>query len=155
MIKKMNNITFSPITKESAEELARLDKECFSVPWSKKQFYEDAQNPLAYYVLARIDGELAGYCGSYSVADEGQITNIAVGKQFRRMGIAQALLDRITEYAVSNKLSVITLEVRESNEVAINLYLKKGFEKVGYRKGYYHNPDEGAVLMDLAVNFEN
>lgn len=143
------DISFSPITKEAASELAQLDKECFSLPWSQKQFYEDAQNPLAYYALARIDGELAGYCGIYSVADEGQITNIAVAKKFRRMGVAKAILDKITEYAVLNGLSVITLEVRESNEAAINLYLKKGFERVGYRKGYYHDPDEGAVLMDL------
>lgn len=147
----MNNIEFLPITKDAAGELAKLDAECFSVPWSEKAFHDDANNPLAHYVLCYADKKLCGYGGMYKVVDEGQITNIAVVNKYRRCGIASAILDKLKEYARDNKMSVLSLEVRESNHAAIGLYQKAGFEKVGFRKNYYHNPTEGAILMDLAL----
>ena len=146
-----NSLVFSKLRPEDAKELSLLDKECFSTPWSERMFYQDANNPSAYYVLARIGGELVGYCGIYMVLDEGQITNIAVLKKYRGQKIASSILEKIVDYARENNLFKITLEVRESNAAAIGLYEKFGFKKVGYRKGYYHNPQETAVLMDLQL----
>lgn len=146
-----SKIAFFGISKEDSAELAELDKDCFSVPWSQKAFFDDASNSLAYYVLARLGTELAGYCGVWRVLDEGQITNIAVKKDYRNQGIASAILEKILEYSKKNGIKNLSLEVRETNSAAIALYTKFGFVKVGYRKNYYHFPDEGAVLMNLEV----
>lgn len=148
---KMSNIEFTSLGIGDIKDIARLDKECFSVPWSESSFLADVNNPLAHYVLAKIDGELCGYCGIYKVLDEGQITNIAVKEKFRRCGIAAKILEKIIEYAKENEIISISLEVRESNVAAISLYKKYGFLPVGLRKNYYHNPTEAAVLMELII----
>lgn len=137
------------MTKENAAELAELDKICFSVPWSEKSFYDEAENSLASYFVAKEDGRIAGYGGIWLVADEGQITNIAVLPEYRRMGIASGLLERLMECADGKS---IVLEVRESNAAAISLYEKHGFKKAGMRKNFYHSPVENAIIMIRGEN---
>jgi len=148
---KMSEIEFTTLKKGDVKELARLDAECFSVPWSENSFLADVKNPFAHYVIAKINGEICGYCGIYKVLDEGQITNIAVGEKFRRCGIGHKILGKIIEYAKGNEIKSISLEVRQSNAAAISLYEKYGFLTVGLRKNYYHNPTENAVLMELVI----
>ena len=71
MRQKMNNsLVFSELRPEDAKELSLLDKECFSTPWSEQMFYEDATNPNAHYVLARINDNIVGYCGIYKVLEQ-------------------------------------------------------------------------------------
>ena len=144
-------LTFSKICETDAKELALLDKECFSVPWSEDSFYKEATNPLAEYIIARIDDKIVGYAGFWSVSGEGQITNIAVLKEYRRNKIAYKMISSLIERAKELKLETLSLEVRESNIAAINLYLGMDFKKVGTRKNYYKNPIENAVLMDLVL----
>ncbi len=144
-------ITFHNINKNDSKELSRLDEECFSSPWSESSFLNEASNPLAQYVIAKSDEKIIGYAGYWQVVDEGQITNIAVSKDYRRKGIAYQMLERLIKKAREMKISVLSLEVRESNLPAINLYEKFDFKKVGTRKDYYKNPTENAVLMDLVL----
>ena len=144
-------ITFHNITEKDANELSRLDEECFSSPWSEHSFLNEAKNPLAQYVIAKSDEEIIGYAGYWQVIDEGQITNIAVLKDYRRKGIAHKMLERLIKKAKEMKITVLSLEVRESNIPAINLYEKFGFKKIGTRKDYYKNPKENAILMDLVL----
>ncbi len=144
-------ITFHNITKSDAKELSKLDERCFSSPWSESSFLNEASNPLAQYVIAKADEKIIGYAGFWQVVDEGQITNIAVLKEYRRKKIAQQMLERLIQKARKMQLSVLSLEVRESNLPAISLYEKFEFEKVGIRKDYYKNPTENAVLMDLVL----
>ena len=144
-------LTFSKIKESDAKELAELDEQCFSVPWSEVAFSNDAKNPIAEYVIARIDDKIVGYAGFWQVLDEGQITNIAVLKKFRRQRIAQKMLFELISKAKAKNLKVLSLEVRESNLAAINLYSGLNFKNVGIRKNYYKNPTENAVLMDLEI----
>ena len=81
------------------------------------------------------------------ILDEGYITNIAVTAAARRNGIATALMEKMLGYARQNKLKMMSLEVRQSNETAINFYCSYGFEIVGYRKNYYTNPTEDGHIM--------
>ncbi len=141
------NISYVKMTEEHTEALARLDKICFTVPWSKALFDGELKNPNAHYLVATSIGEPVGYCGIHTVLDEGDITNIAVLPDYRKSGIASALLEGIIEYALSENISFITLEVRESNINAIKLYEKFGFELVGERKNYYPDNRETALLM--------
>lgn len=129
--------------KSDAAELANLDKICFSVPWSEKSFAEEAENTLAEYFVAR-EEKIVGYGGIWLVADEGQITNIAVLPEARGRGIASDILKKLIEAAGGKS---IVLEVRESNASAIALYEKHGFEKAGIRKNFYHSPSENAIIM--------
>ena len=145
-------ITFSDIAPSDAKSLAELDKECFSVPWSEKSFSNEAENQSAIYVIAKKDNTIVGYAGLWQVLDEGQITNIAVKKDFRRKKIASSMICELIKRAIQNNISRLTLEVRKSNTAAIALYTSCGFQPVGERKNYYHSPTENAVLMDLNIS---
>ena len=101
--------------------------------------------------MAEQDGRTAGYVGCQTVLDEGYITNVAVSPDFRRQGIARALIAELTAKAGGNKLAFVTLEVRESNAPAIALYTGAGFAPVGKRKDFYSNPTENAVLMTISL----
>ncbi len=130
--------------------LAELDKLCFSVPWSLRSFNDEMKNPMAvYFTAALADGTAIGYCGFWSVAGEGQITNICTHPQWRRRGVARALLKEALKYAISQGLSLMTLEVRKSNRAARELYESFGFEVIGRRKRYYSDNGEDAVIMTV------
>ena len=81
------------------------------------------------------------------IIDEGYILNVAVHPDYQGMGIGKELVKYVNDFAVENNLTFVTLEVRPSNEKAINLYTGFGFEKVGERKDYYSNPKENALLL--------
>ena len=114
-------------------------------PWSENMLREELGKGI--FLVAEQDGKTAGYVGCQTVLDEGYITNVAVSPDFRRQGIARALIAELTAKAGENKLAFVTLEVRESNLAARRLYEKNGFEIVGKRKNYYEKPAEDAILM--------
>jgi ribosomal-protein-alanine acetyltransferase len=92
-------------------------------------------------------GEVLGYTAAWFVADESEIANLAVASHARRRGIGALLLDRVLEAAASFGARSVYLEVRESNEAGRRLYSSRGFEVAGRRPGYYHRPDEDALIM--------
>lgn len=116
--------------------------------WSRESFFNELSNELArYYSAFDNNGTLVGYAGSWQILEEAHITNIAVEPDFRRKHIGEALLTRIIHDCIENSVKYITLEVRISNEPAINLYEKYGFKSLGTRKGYYQNNNEDALIM--------
>lgn len=129
------------------EELAQIEKLCFSKPWSYEALAEELSNPLAVFLVAEIDGKISGYAGMHHIIDEGYITNIAVHPDFRRIGIATMLVRELDEYARNAELALLTLEVRCSNKTAIGIYRQAGFEDAGVRKGFYDAPKEDALIM--------
>lgn len=140
-------IKYVRLEEKYLDSLCEADKVCFKVNWSRNLFEQEITNDKAYYILALNEENVVGYGGLNYVLDEGYITNIAVIPKFRNMGIASELLKYIEEYAKGIELEFITLEVRESNLSAINLYNKFGFERVGMRKNYYSDNRETAILM--------
>jgi len=129
-------------------EAAALERLCFSMPWSENMLRGELVNPLSHYISAVDEsGRLLGYAGMQAVMDEGYIANIAVSPAARRRGIASSLLKTLIDFGGSEKLSFLTLEVREHNAAALSLYRKHGFEPVGRRRNYYQNPIEDALLM--------
>lgn len=116
--------------------------------WSKESFLNELSNELArYYSALDNDGNLVGYAGCWQILEEVHITNIAVAPQYRRQKIGKRLLQKIIDDCYENKAKYITLEVRVSNEAAIGLYEKYGFNSLGTRKGYYQNNNEDALIM--------
>ena len=135
------------LTTDWLDELCRIEHEAFSDPWSIEMLREELCNPLSIYIGIREGDKLLGYAGMQIILDEGHIHNVAVSHDFRRQGIARRLTDRLLEIAEEHVLSVMFLEVRESNTAAIALYESLGFDTVGHRQSYYRNPQENALLM--------
>ncbi len=139
------------MTTADADGMAAVDEICFAVPWSKQAFYDEAENELAIYFVARDDGKCVGYAGFWNVSGEGGITNVAVLPKYRRRGIASALIGAMIREANTLSLGLLTLEVRRSNAAAQSLYKKFGFEIIGERKRYYSDNREDALIMTLRL----
>ena len=136
---------------EDIPEIARLEKLCFSAPWSENALLETMSREETFFLVAKCGESICGYVGCYYVLDEGYITNVAVDPEYRRLGIGRALIEELTKRARDKKLAFLTLEVRASNGAAIALYEKTGFEKVGRRPRFYSDPCEDAELMTLYI----
>lgn len=136
-----------PMTHEDTEEIALIEKECFSTPWSREGLISELSNEGAVFLTAVRGGEIAGYMGMHIVLDECYIANVAVKSQFRRQGIADKLLGRAEKEAVDKGCAFISLEVRVSNAAAIALYEKRGYVSQGERKNFYSDPTENALIM--------
>lgn len=123
----------------------KIEKTCFAHPWSR----EDLQNQIgldtSHFLVATVDGNVAGYMGLQIFGGEGYVTNVAVLPKYRKQGIAEALIKE----QMKNEMSFITLEVRESNLPAISLYTKCGFKNVGIRPNFYSAPTENAIIMTI------
>ena len=130
-----NKVRIVPMNGDHLDQVAELERICFSVPWSA--------------FLVALDGEeqVVGYAGMQVVLDEGYITNVAVRPDCRRKGIAGKLLQVFLDFAQGHHLAFLTLEVRASNYDAIALYGSRGFRSVGRRRHYYEHPKEDAVIM--------
>lgn len=128
-----------------AEQVAALEKECFPDPWSANSLSDMLGNPHALYLVAVMDGQLIGYCGTRTVLDEGDILRVAITREYRGRKIGSELLR--TLLMKTPDIDSWNLDVREHNEPAIGLYRKYGFEPIGKRKHYYHHPEEDAILM--------
>ena len=143
------SIQIVPMNADHLEELEKLERICFSRPWSRKMLAEELENQCAAFLVAQdsITQQVMGYAGLLVMADEGYITNVAVFPEFRRQGVAAKLIAVFENFARGNKLAFLTLEVRPSNTAAIALYKGFGFEEVGRRKNYYDLPKEDALIL--------
>ena len=146
----MNNSQFSIFNFQlNYDELSALDKQCVgSDGWSADDFRSEAARSGGI-VLAAYDGDrLAGLIAGFTAADTGEILTVATAPEYRRMGVARALL---TEFIglIPDEVETLALEVRSSNYAAIALYESFGFVKAGVRKRFYHDPIEDADVMVL------
>lgn len=147
-------IEFDILKKEYACELAKLDKKCFTIPWSQKSFENEAENEFASYIVAKDNQKCIGYCGFWRTYDEGDITNVAVSPSYRRQGIGAMLVSQMIKRAIQMNLKSMSLEVRKSNLAAQKLYEKFGFEVIGERKRYYSDNNEDALIMLIKLDKE-
>ena len=127
--------------------VAALETICFSDPWSENSVSSELMNKLALWLVAEENGTVAGYIGSQTCGEESDVMNVAVHPDFRRRGIAEALVNALVEELKAIGSHCLTLEVRASNVPAIALYEKMGFSEIGRRKNYYRNPREDALIL--------
>ena len=136
-----------PMDKSHLDAVAALERICFSKPWPKSMLEDELYNPNVSLVVAEgEDGTVLGYGEIGVVLDEGCLEKIAVDPNYRRQGVAEAILSAFLRFGQAH-LAFLTLEVRETNAPAIALYEKLGFEPVGRRKNYYRQLHEDALLM--------
>lgn len=144
---QINGITYRKHIKGDFEQIAEIEALVFSSPWSQKAVEEFTENSYSGILVAELNKKVLGYITYSSIIDEIQIANVATHPDFRRMHIAQNLLELLIDKAKINNTLSITLEVRESNIKAISLYDKCNFKVIGKRKNYYSNPKENALIM--------
>ncbi len=147
--KRVADLNFRKMVPDDASAVEFVEKACFKIPWSRESFWREASNDKAYYLLA-LDGEkVIGYVGMWILLDEAQITNVALLPKYRSQGFGREMMKRIIAIAKTKGATAMTLEVRPSNLVAINLYESLGFKSVGTRRGYYEDTGEDALIMWL------
>lgn len=129
------------------DRVAAIEKEIFSLPWSKNAFADSLNSENTLYVVAEDDENIKGYCGMYLSFEEGNITNVAVSPAYRKQKVAYNMLNCIFELAKEKGITDVFLEVRETNVPAIKLYEGLGFEDAGIRKNFYEKPTENALIM--------
>ena len=140
-------MTIEKMQIQHVSQVVALEKQCFSDPWSEKSIASELANDLAFWLVA-LEGEtVAGYVGSQTVMGESDMMNIAVHPDFRRQGIAEALVETLITELREQGSRCLTLEVRSSNDPAKQLYQKLGFIQIGKRPNYYFNPREDALIL--------
>lgn len=143
----MNSVEIVPIEDKYIEGILNVSMLSFPITWSKDSFERELSNKYARYMVAVKDGVVVGFAGMWIIIDEAHITNIAVHPEYRGFGIGAILLDSLLSICRLENVTAITLEVRVSNQRAINLYKKFGFVEEGIRKSYYEDNKEDALIM--------
>ncbi len=146
----MQKIVIEKMTIDDIDNVLEVEKDCFSIPWSRESFLREiTNNEIALYLVAKIENKAVGYIGVWKIINEGHITNVAVHSKYRKFGIGNELVSRLLSLCREDGIDAFTLEVRKSNIVAQNLYKKYGFVESGVRKGYYQDNREDAIIMWL------
>ncbi len=143
-------VKIEPMTKDNLDEVVRIEEIVHpNHHWSKSSFLNEIQNKLAHYfcLIDTQTNRILAYAGFWEILEEAHITSIAVHPDFRRLGLASALLKKIVKICYKKMIKYITLEVRAGNTAAISLYEKFGFKSVGRRKKYYQDNNEDALIM--------
>ena len=140
-------IRLEQMTDAHVAQIARLEKQCFSDPWSENSVASELNNRLSLWLVALDGATVVGYIGSQSVGDEADMMNVAVHPDYRRRGIARELVMGLVAALGEKGVHSLALEVRASNAPAIALYEQLGFTQVGRRPNYYRNPKEDALIL--------
>ena len=132
---------------DDLEQVMEIERELFHVPWTREGFFTFLTREDAMFLVVEEKGQILGYCGLLMVLDEGDITNVAVRPDYRKQGIADAILTEVLSEAWKRGAQTIYLEVRQRNIPAQKLYEKHGFVSCGIRKNFYRKPTEHAIVM--------
>ncbi|MFI3229736.1 MAG: ribosomal protein S18-alanine N-acetyltransferase [Bacillota bacterium] len=146
-------MTINDMSIEDASAMAHIDSVSMGgCAWTEKMFRDEFFDTTKYYLVAKINETVVGYCGFQHILDQADIMNIAILPEFRGQGIGKQLLNSILELADSLSVTGITLEVAENNAVAIGLYEYFGFTKEGIRKNYYNNNTNALIYWKYFNN---
>jgi [ribosomal protein S18]-alanine N-acetyltransferase len=124
-----------------------IEQKAYPTPWSRSMFASELAKPTSICLGAFEGQDLVGYVINSRYVDAWHVMNVAVDPEHQRRGVATALLQRLFELTRDDERRGYTLEVRVSNEDAIGLYEKLGFESRGIRRGYYTDNREDALIM--------
>ena len=120
----------------------------FQSAWPPNAFQNELRdNKLAHYFVGRFDGTIVAYGGIWVILEDSHVTTIAVHPDRRGKRLGEEMLVHLLDEAIERGASWITLEVRETNDVAQKLYRKYGFTVVSTRRGYYSDNNESALVM--------
>ncbi len=144
------NYQFREMTKEDIETIVKGEEKVFGHSLGYDLIYSDlVLNPYACYIVLEIDDEIHGYVGMW-ITDNLEIINLYVDEEYQGMGFGSLIMEFVIDICEQSGISNLSLEVRESNVKAINLYKKYGLVESHIRKDYYkneNNESEDAIVM--------
>ncbi len=141
------DLEFTRLSTAHLNDAMKIEAEAYPDPWTRTMFLQEIEGLHSYFYVAFVGPALAAYGGFWLVLDEAHLTSVTVRDSFRGHGYGRRLVDYLLEQAVSLGAKVATLEVRESNLRARNLYDSMSFRTIGIRKRYYAKTNEDAVVM--------
>lgn len=141
-------ITVGKADVADAANMASVEKMYLDFPWTEAQIAEEIRSNSSVFVAAKVDGEYAGHLSGRLLDDECEFSNVVVAEKFRRRGVAQKMFAEFFSLAAARGVRDIFLQVRRTNEPALGLYKKIGFEPIGVRKGYYKGVD-GIIMRKV------
>jgi ribosomal-protein-alanine N-acetyltransferase len=145
-----DHLTIERMTAADVRAVTRIESLSFSTSWPASAFASElSDNKLAYYFVGRVGParEIVAYGGIWVILEDAHVTTIAVHPDWRGRRYGEVLLLRLLREAMDRGASYISLEARESNIVAQNLYRKYGFSAISTRRAYYSDNGENAVVM--------
>jgi ribosomal-protein-alanine N-acetyltransferase len=141
-------LEIAPMSVDDIGDVLRVEAQCFSTTWPRNAFLNElTENRLAHYFVGRAEEATIAYGGLWVILEDAHITTVAVDPAYQGKGYGERMLVWLLDEAINRGASWITLEVRESNQTAQNLYKKYGFTVVNTRRGYYSDNDENALVM--------
>lgn len=141
-------VLLRPLDNSDLPEIGRIERECFSDPWSFAILSALLTSEWdETWLIETPTGHAAGYANFRFLAGEGELMRIAVLPEYRGRGYARKLMERLDISAARHGAADLTLEVRAGNEAALKLYESCGFKTEAVRRGYYSNPTEDAKIM--------
>ncbi len=148
---RSEQITIRRMTAADIAEVLVIDASAFPTPWPRENYESELRNPAARYLVAEIDGAVAGFAGAWLAWDEGQVTRIAVGSEYRRQGVGSHLMQALLQYMANLGAVCATLEVRKSNEGALAMYKRLGFLRLRTLKGHYENGEDAISMVRISM----
>ena len=129
-------------------DVSRIERASFTTVWPTDAFYNElSTNKLAHYFVGKLEGRIVAYGGIWVILEDSHITTVAVDPNLRGRGLGEAMVLKLIDEGIERGAAWMTLEVRESNVSAQQLYRKYGFTTVTTRKGYYSDDNESALVM--------
>lgn len=151
----MNNILIRKINEEDITKIVEIESICFKDAWKEKDFkYELNENPFSKMLVILLNNEIVGYLDYLVTFNSATISKIAILPTMQKCGYASKLLEQMFIDIAAlgyGEVETITLEVRESNVAAVNLYNKFGFNKVTIKKGYYEDGENAIYMMKVLL----
>ncbi len=139
---------FIVANKDYIEEVTALENVCFKHPFTLKEVtYELTENPFSHTLILKIDGKSVGYLIYWITFDSATICRIGIKDNERHKGYASLLIQESEKYLKKENVEFYTLEVRESNIAAINLYKKNGFSIITKKNKYYEDGENALYMM--------
>ena len=134
---------------DQIDAVLAIEERAFTNPWTREMYLAELDNKAVSFCFLATDpnGQAVGFCSFWRVVDELHINNLAVLPEFRRAGVASALLTFVLAEGARLGAQRATLEVRRSNQPARQLYERFGFTVAGVRYGYYTKPVEDALVL--------
>jgi len=137
----------STMAARDLDRIMELEKKAFTCPWTQEMYERELEKRESCYLTIRIDGTIIAYGGVLLLLEEAHVMTMAVMGEYRCKGVATRLLLEMIRSAEAVGARFVTLEVRVSNDPAIELYKKFGFQIMGERKHYYMDNFENALIM--------
>ena len=144
-------VRLRPMRSNDVDALVVLAQVLFAgdPPWSAEHFETELAGvpETRWYVIAEVDGDVAGYAGLMAAADTADVQALAVAPAYQRRGIGTTLLTAVIDEATRRRVGALLLEVRADNDPALAIYRRHGFEQISRRRGYYDGGRVDALVL--------